>query len=274
VIQSSNAEGGNFTFQIGGTITPPVGGPNFAVLNGTTLTITGTDQNDSIVTTINGSNFTATRNTITSNPFALSAVTRIIVNLLGGNDSYSSATQLDIKQTINGGAGNDLIRGGKQADVMNGGDGDDRMDGRTRGDVFNGEGGSDTAIYRQRRATEPVTVIIDEIANDGGSSDQSKDNVLSSTEHVQGGLGNDRLTGSSKTNRLFGFEGNDTIVGLKGNDTLDGGAGNNTIDGGFGNDQIFSRNSIADIVDGGADSDTLIGDLVDAISNVESPNLA
>jgi Ca2+-binding RTX toxin-like protein len=60
---------------------------------------------------------------------------------------------------------------------------------------------------------------------------------------------------------------------LKGNDTLDGGAGNNTIDGGFGNDQIFSRNTIKDVVDGGADTDTLTGDALDTISNVENPNL-
>jgi Ca2+-binding RTX toxin-like protein len=220
------------------------------------------------------SGFTFTLNGVHSDNFATASVTKIVINLLDGNDNYSSATQLDIKQTINGGAGNDLLRGGKQTDAMNGGDGDDRMDGRSRGDVFNGEGGSDTAIYRSRRANEPIVVTIDDLANDGGSIDQSKDNVMSSTEHVQGGLGNDTLTGSSKTNRLFGFEGNDTIVGLKGNDTLDGGAGNNTINGGFGNDQIFSRNSIHDVVDGGAGTDTLTGDSIDAVSNVENPNLA
>ncbi|CAN5473997.1 hypothetical protein BH09PLA1_BH09PLA1_05810 [soil metagenome] len=249
-------------------------GPGFALLDGTTLTITGTDSDDNVTTRVNGSTFTVTRNNLTSSPFALSAVTKIIVNLLDGNDSYSSDTQLDIKQTINGGNGNDLLRGGKQVDVMNGGDGDDRMDGRSRGDIFNGGPGSDVALYRQRRANEPVTVIIDEIANDGGSADLFRDNVLSSTEHIYGGLGNDHLTGSSKTNRLYGFEGDDTLVGLKGNDTLDGGAGANHLDGGFGNDTLFSRNSIVDIVDGGADTDSLVGDLIDNISNVENPNLA
>lgn len=275
---SSNAPGAasTYTFAIGGTViglapTPP---KIFAVVTGSTLTVTGTTGNDTLTSTISGGTFKFTRNGVDSASFSTSAITKILVNMLDGNDSYSSATQLDIKQTINGGNGNDLIRGGKQTDVMNGGDGDDRMDGRTRGDLFNGEGGSDTAIYRQRRVTEPVTVTIDEIANDGGSSDQSKDNVLSSTEHVQGGLGNDHLTGSSKTNRLYGFEGDDVIVGLKGNDTIDGGSGQNNLNGGFGNDTIFSRNSIADIIDGGADTDTLTGDTIDNISNVENKNLA
>ncbi|MBC8106167.1 MAG: choice-of-anchor D domain-containing protein [Anaerolineae bacterium] len=273
VIQSANAAGGNFTFKIGGTVTAAAFVPPFTVVTGSTLTVTGIIGNDNLTSTATGSSFKFTRNGVDSATFSTAAITKIVINLLDGNDNYSSATQLDIKQTINGGAGNDLIRAGKQADVMNGGDGDDRMDGRTRGDVFNGEGGSDTAIYRQRRANEPVTVIIDELPNDGGGVDQSKDNVLSSTEHVQGGLGNDRLTGSSKTNRLFGFEGNDTIVGLKGNDTLDGGSGVNDLNGGFGNDQLFSRNSIADVIDGGADTDTLTGDLIDSVSNVETPNL-
>jgi Ca2+-binding RTX toxin-like protein len=146
------------------------------------------------------------------------------------------------------------------------------MDGRTRGDVFNGEGGSDTAVYRQRH--ENITVVIDELPNDGGATDQSKDNILSSTEHVQGGFGDDHLTGSSKGNRLFGFEGNDVLVGLKGADQLDGGSGVNNISGGAGNDQLFSRNSIADIIDGGGDADTLTGDTIDSISNVETKNLA
>ena len=252
----------------------PAPGLNFAVLAGTTLTVTGTPGNDVLTSTVVNTAFKFTLNGVDSGRFAGSTVTKIIVNLLDGNDSYSSSTQLDIKQTINGGAGNDLLRAGKQADVMNGGDGDDRMDGRSRGDVFNGEGGSDVAIYRQRRATEPVTVTIDDLANDGGSSDQSKDNVMSTTEHVQGGLGDDRLTGSSKTNRLFGFEGNDTIVGMKGNDTLDGGSGENSLDGGFGNDTLFSRNTIGDIIDGGADTDSLTGDSIDTIANVENPNLA
>jgi len=274
VIKSSNAKDGDFTFTIGGTLKSPVGAPNFAVLSGTTLTITGTDLDDSVFTTINGSTFTATRNNIQSSAFALSAVTKIFVNLLDGNDAYSSATQLDIKQTINGGNGNDFIRGGKQADALNGGEGDDRMDGRVRGDVFDGGPGSDVAYYRQRRTNEPITVIIDELANDGGVADLSKDNVLSSTEHVYGGQGDDHLTGSSKGNRLYGFEGNDVLVGLKGNDTIDGGPGQNTVDGGFGSDAIFSRNSIADIIDGGADADTLTGDLIDTVSNVENPNLA
>jgi Ca2+-binding RTX toxin-like protein len=60
---------------------------------------------------------------------------------------------------------------------------------------------------------------------------------------------------------------------LKGNDTLDGGSGNNRIDGGFGNDSIFSRNGLADTIDGGADDDSLVGDLIDSVVNVENPDV-
>ena len=90
---------------------------------------------------------------------------------------------------------------------------------------------------------------------------------------MQGGLGNDRLVGSSKNNRLFGFEGNDTIIGNKGNDTLDGGSGANSLDGGRGNDQLFSHNTIKDIIDGGG-KDTLTGDTIDTRVERRASNLS
>src|SRR5205823_1990619 len=62
---------------------------------------------------------------------------RLTVNALGGDDAVS-AVNLNadaIRLTIDGGAGNDNIRGGRGADVLLGGDGNDFIDGNQGDDV-------------------------------------------------------------------------------------------------------------------------------------------
>ncbi|WP_416671173.1 calcium-binding protein [Egbenema bharatensis] len=54
--------------------------------------------------------------------------------------------------------------------------------------------------------------------------------------HIDGGAGNDSLTGGGKNDTLLGGSGNDTLVGLDGDDSLDGGTGNDRMIGGKGND--------------------------------------
>ena len=63
----------------------------------------------------------------------------LVVNLNGGDDSFSAGNGLAnlIAIAVDGGAGNDTIRGSDGADRLLGGDGDDFID---------GNGGSDTAI--------------------------------------------------------------------------------------------------------------------------------
>ncbi len=53
---------------------------------------------------------------------------------------------------------------------------------------------------------------------------------------VDGGAGNDRITGSGEPELLIGGVGNDTLVGGPGDDTLVGGLGNDQLDGGDGSD--------------------------------------
>ena len=72
-------------------------------------------------------------------------------------------------------------------------------------------------------------------------------------ENAAGGSGNDRLTGNAASNRLEGNAGNDLLY-------LWFGGGDDTALGGAGNDNIFFGGTLnsADIVRGGADSDTLV----------------
>src|SRR5262249_56749019 len=71
-----------------------------------------------------------------------------------GNDTLVSI------ENVEGGLGNDIIRGDAGANRLLGGDGDDRLAGRGGDDFLDGGGGSDTAGF----APDPVRVIVDLVA--------------------------------------------------------------------------------------------------------------
>ncbi|HEX6987266.1 MAG TPA: calcium-binding protein [Planctomycetaceae bacterium] len=72
-------------------------------------------------------------------PFSLDIGTseNLVVNMNGGNDSFSATGNLAalIKITVDGGAGNDTILGSNGADLLLGGDGNDFVDGQQGNDV-------------------------------------------------------------------------------------------------------------------------------------------
>ena len=105
-----------------------------------------------------------------------------------------------------------------------------------------GDVGTDTATYASR--TVPLTVTIDDIANDGATAEG--DNVKTDVENLVGGSGKDSLTGSGAPNEIRGGAGNDSIAGGPGDDDEYGEDGNDS----------FSQGAVADGADdlfGGAD---------------------
>jgi hypothetical protein len=215
----------NFFFDIGGAVVAP-----FASLSNGKLTVSGTSADDTILMAVSGQSLVVTRNNRVMN-FSASAVTNgVVVNCAGGNDVVTTSSSVTIRQTLNGGAGNDILRSGKGSDVLNGDEGNDYLDGGSRGDVFNGGIGSDTAKYNSRTANLDIT--LDGLANDGQSGEG--DNVMPDVEHVIGGLGDDRIVGNGFRNRLRGGSGNDSLFGAGSDDTLYGEAGNDLLDGGSG----------------------------------------
>ena len=75
---------------------------------------------------------------------------------------------------------------------------------------------------------------------------------------LDGGVGNDTITGSDGNDTIFGGPGNDTLNGGRGNDALRGGAGDDSLIGGQGNDTLQGDTG-RDTLRGGAGKNTLDG---------------
>ena len=122
----------------------------------------------------------------------------------GGGDLLQGKAGSD---RLDGGPGNDRAFGGAGADDMRGGSGNDVLGGGLGPDGMSGGSGRDIVVYGQRGA--PVIVTIGAGANDGVA--RERDNVKADVESVQGGRGNDVLTGNGRANRLFGGGGKDRL---------------------------------------------------------------
>ena len=208
-----------------------------------TLTIAGTLFNDYIRLHQTGQVINVMMNN-TVKSYAAARFTDVVVNCLDGNDRVVTTSLFNKPLTLNGGAGNDNLQGGRRTDVLNGGDGDDLFNGAGSADVFNGGAGTDCADYANTAIS--VNVSLDDVANDGRPGEG--DNVRSDVENIVGSYGNDTLTGSAAANYIQGAGGTDTIYGLGGPDTLDGG---------IGGSGPASRNNGNDVIWGGDGNDTL-----------------
>ncbi len=167
----------------------------------------------------------------------------------GGNDS------------LNGGSHNDSLYGDDGNDSLWGSNGNDFLDGRAGADYLSGGRNIDTVDYSQRTANLFVELAGVAGAPTGNSGEAGEnDNVVYDIENINGGAGHDRLIGNSAANIIHGNGGNDTIYANGGGDRLYGEAGK---------DRFFTNNSILDRIDGGADRDTVAGDLLDLLTSVE-----
>jgi Ca2+-binding RTX toxin-like protein len=90
------------------------------------------------------------------------------------------------------------------------------------------------------------------------------------TAALNGGSGDDVLTGSDTGDSLEGGDGNDRLVGAKGGDVMSGGAGNDTL--------VWNNGDGSDTIDGGAGNDATevngsptLGDLFTLSPNATNP---
>jgi Ca2+-binding RTX toxin-like protein len=160
----------------------------------------------------------------------------------GGEGSDVIATGRGDDELV-GGPGDDLVGGGPGSDVLSAGRGADGSD------LLDGGPGSDILDYLRRRA--PVTLSLDDLANDGGAGEGD---FVSSTENILGGAGDDLVVGDDGRSTFFGLGGDDNLIGgggrdfllgdffgeLRGDDRLEGGDGGDVLIGGFGRDALLA----------------------------------
>ena len=167
-----------------------------------------------------------------------------------GDDTLTSSDAADLvvgglgSDTINAGAGNNLVWGDKDPIAAGLPDTDDN-----REILANDIGGTGSLYHATGTLADRITTL-------GGSdtiySGPGNDSVVAGlgNDYAYGGVGNDTLDGQAGNDRLYGSDGNDTMYGRDGFDVLSGGAGNDLMFGGNQND----------ILVGGLGNDTILGE--------------
>ncbi|MBX2855140.1 MAG: hypothetical protein KTR21_09135 [Rhodobacteraceae bacterium] len=144
--------------------------------------------------------------------------------------------------SVTGGGGDDILRGGPDADNFAGANGADIIRGGRGQDIIAGQAGND--IITGDREDDIVT---------GGAGD----------DVVRGGAGNDVTDGGAGNDRVIGDRDEDDVRGGAGNDAVKGGLGDDRVSGGTGNDNLFGN--------GGADVFVFAsGDGVDVVKDFEN----
>jgi hypothetical protein len=180
-----------------------------------------------------------------------------------GNDTLKG---WETGETLRGGPGDDEINGSGGADHIEGGDGNDQIAPDTyhdpASDYVDGGPGLDTVddwTIPSNDYNPPISVSMDGVANDGRPGEA--DNVLNVEKiesHVSGtlagGPGDDVFTVYANLD-----EGNSTLIGNGGNDKLTAGHYADTLDGGIGNDVLVGGLG-NDMITGGPGQDTINGD--------------
>ncbi len=196
--------------------------------------------------------------------------TSLTMNLDNGNDT-GLVNSTSVSGTLNGGAGDDQLVGGKENDTFAGG-------GPT--------GGNDTVVYAGINQTgltlDRTTGVTASLPARGAAPTTNNgqagenDTINGDIEGLVGGNGPDNLTGSSDPDTIAGAvppgtplvtttpAGVDTINGAGGSDTLLSGD-SGSVNGGADNDQIVGGRSTSatTVIHGDGGNDTLVSGLGD-----------
>ena len=249
------------------------------------LTITGDGANDTVsISTIEVAGIPQV--TVNGQPIDTgvdaSAVTSIVANLGGGNDTmnlssldfskFTGLTNNSVK--LNGQAGNDTLTGTSLGDILDGGDGNDTLDGGAGDDHLIGGSGNDTLIGGAGDDLIDCGLNND-VVSFSGTGDLGSDTIIQAASgnldtlvfsNLGGAITIDIGTTALQVVRagqlsltLSDANGFDNVQGTAYADTIYGNSGGNSLMGNGGNDEIYGRGG-NDTLDGGAGNDTLYGE--------------
>jgi len=182
-----------------------------------------------------------------------------LTTLGGASDNKIDGSAVKgLKLVLDGGEGNDTLLGGARgdelygklgADVLGGGLGDDKLSGGLGNDQVNGNGGLDTFYELGDVSFTATGTSISGLGSDAISGIESlflvggsHDNVMDASRFksgpvtLDGGDGDDVLSGTAFSDLLLGSDGDDRLAGNQGNDSLYGGIGDDYLDGSSGTD--------------------------------------
>ena len=126
------------------------------------------------------------------------------------------------RHSVLGTAGNDRAQGLAGRDEVSGNNGDDIVEGGTGIDVVAGNDGND-AVFADVELTEvPLRDYINTSATAITTGAMPTQLQVTSSEWLQGGLGDDTVVGADSNDILFGSGGRDLLVGGAGHDVIDG----------------------------------------------------
>ncbi|PTX54875.1 hemolysin type calcium-binding protein [Litoreibacter ponti] len=169
------------------------------------------------------------------------------------DDSLPDPTRIDGALRIDTGAGDDVVVGGGEADIIAAGDGDDLVAGGAGNDRVDLGHGDDTyGLNPFLEDYEPEHLRALGLLELGDDT-------------VRGGAGNDTLSDRFGANRIIGNQGADLLIGL--DDDSEAVPTPDLIRGGFGNDTIHADEG--DTVQGGRGADTITLYLPPAIGDAE-----
>lgn len=240
--------------------------------NSNTLDLTATQNNDVIEVFESATTLTVSINGVAED-FNVGDFEALVVNAGEGNDVLVRTGLGNTVVTLNGGAGDDVLRGGVGTDILIGGWGNDSITGGGDADQIFGGTGNDT-ISSESGNDYVEGGAGDDLIYGGDGADtihgqEGNDRLFGHADNdtIFGGTGNDELHGSHGDDTLWGGDGDDLLSGLSGQDILHGEGGNDTIYGGFGADEIFGGwqndrlfgNAGDDFLSGGAGEDELSG---------------